>query len=241
MVFLCFSSKDRFTAVDSILYHLKQYGVKVWYDYHELTLGDDRHIGNFEKGLDQCDYAVVVLSPNMIDCKCGNDELDYIHKRYHQRNIHVFPLFYNITAAELPNKYKWMTELIYNEINDGTGTLSPCRQIVYKLISDITDNNDDITISDYLPTKCKYLDKMIESYLQIDDVNHNAKASILYSIYLLLEANGIITNDMCRHTANRIYQETKLNISYPHKELLILEQVVITALDAAKINNHHIF
>lgn len=108
-VFLCFSSGDRYTIVNSILYNLKQFGVPTWYDYHELTLGDDRIICNFANGLNICDYAVVILSPNMFDCKCGNDELDEIRKRYINNTIHIFPLFYNIKASELPTRYSWLT------------------------------------------------------------------------------------------------------------------------------------
>lgn len=46
-VFLCFSSADRYTIVDSVLYHLKRFHIPVWYDYHELTLGDNRISGKF--------------------------------------------------------------------------------------------------------------------------------------------------------------------------------------------------
>ena len=110
-IFLCFSSGDRYTAVNSILYNLKHYGVPVWYDYHELTLGDDRIVGNFNEGLNLCDYAVVILSPNMFECKCGNDELEEIQKRYINNTIHIFPLFYNVKANELPARYSWLTSL----------------------------------------------------------------------------------------------------------------------------------
>ena len=114
MVFLCFSSGDRFTITKSVLYHLKRFGINIWYDYHELTLGDNRIIGNFDLGLNKCDYAVVIISKNMFNCKCGNDELQVIKDRFKNKTIKVFPLFYNIDAYSLPNKYKWLTELIYN-------------------------------------------------------------------------------------------------------------------------------
>lgn len=42
MIFLCFSSGDRYSIVKSCLYHLKNYGYETWYDYHELILGDKK-------------------------------------------------------------------------------------------------------------------------------------------------------------------------------------------------------
>ena len=237
-VFLCFSSKDRFTVVNSVLYHLKRYGVPVWYDYHELTLGDNRIDGNFNNGLNMCNYAVVIISPNMYDCSCGNDELDVIHKRYIEHNIHVFPLFYNVKATELPEKYFWLTNLIYNEINDVSGSLASCRQIVYKIVSDMTTNHSKTSIKEYLSIEDNYIRKMLNVYNHIDDSNHNAKFSILYALYLYMKSIGVTVDKMCSDTAEIIFKETDLNIPYPHKELLIMEKIVTIMLDFDILNNH---
>lgn len=107
MVFLCFSSGDRETIVQSVLYHLKKYGVSVWYDYHELTLGDDRIHGNFTNGLDLCNYAVIIISPNMFDCNCGNDELNAI-KNVILKNQYIFSHYFII-----------LQHLIYHDDIDG--------------------------------------------------------------------------------------------------------------------------
>ena len=82
MIFLCFSSKDRYTIVESIMYHLKNYGLSVWYDYHKLILGDDRDYRNLIEGIEQNNYAIVLLTENVFDCVCANDELNVIHRQY---------------------------------------------------------------------------------------------------------------------------------------------------------------
>ena len=69
----------------------------------------------------------------MFQCKCGNDELDEIKKRYENHTIHIFPIFYEITVSDLPYQYSWLTDLIYNELNQSTGSLATCKQIVYKM------------------------------------------------------------------------------------------------------------
>lgn len=237
-VFLCFSSKDRFTVVDSVLYHLKRYGVSVWYDYHELTLGDNRIEGNFINGLNNCNYAVIIISPNMYDCICGNDELNEIHRRHLEKNIHIFPLFYNVTASELPSQYRWLTTLIYNEIDDASGTLFPCRQIVYKLICDMAHNTSKRNLMDYNNTGNQFINKMLSAYQLIDDSNHNAKFSILYALFLYLDTSGVFEDKLCRDVVERISQETDFNINYPHKELLIMEKIVTIMLDSAISDNH---
>ena len=37
-MFMCFSSGDRYTVAKSCLYHLKNFGINVWYDYVVLNL-----------------------------------------------------------------------------------------------------------------------------------------------------------------------------------------------------------
>lgn len=55
-MFICFSSADRYTVVKSCLYHLKNYGFTVWYDYHELILGDKKREKNFENAIKSNKY-----------------------------------------------------------------------------------------------------------------------------------------------------------------------------------------
>ena len=47
-IFLGFAAKDRYTVAESLLYHLENYGVPVWYDRHDLIIGDNRQKENFE-------------------------------------------------------------------------------------------------------------------------------------------------------------------------------------------------
>ena len=58
MIFLCFSSKDRYEIVESIYYHIKNIGIPVWYDRNEILMGDDRDYKNFVEGVDSCKYSI---------------------------------------------------------------------------------------------------------------------------------------------------------------------------------------
>ena len=66
MIFLCFSSGDRYTIVKSCLYHLKNYGLSVWYDYHELILGDMKREKNFIDAIQTSDYYIIIYSSNFL-------------------------------------------------------------------------------------------------------------------------------------------------------------------------------
>ena len=69
-IFLGFAAKDRYTVAESLLYHLENYGVPVWYDRHDLIIGDNRQKENFEKGIIESKYAIIIFSENTEDCFC---------------------------------------------------------------------------------------------------------------------------------------------------------------------------
>lgn len=83
MIFICFSHVERYIVAQSLSYHLKNYGYKIWYDYDELFIGDDGdyiyffHIqassnlhyffvasqySNFFKTCFLCDYILTFIS-----------------------------------------------------------------------------------------------------------------------------------------------------------------------------------
>lgn len=230
-IFLCFSSADRYTIVNSVLYHLKKFHIPVWYDYHELTLGDNRMIGNFELGLDLCSYAVVIISPSMFQCKCGNDELDEIHRRYQNNTIHIFPIFYEIKASDLPNQYKWLTDLIYNELNKTTGSLTACKQIVYQIVKDDLNTCKIKQLQKFKKTSDYYIYNALDTYLKTDEDNFNARFTILYMLYVYLVSKNINISEMYIGIMERLCQISQLNISFPHKEMLIAEDILTILLN----------
>lgn len=230
-VFLCFSSTDRYSIVNSVLYHLKRFHIPVWYDYHELTLGDNRITGNFELGLDLCNYAVVIISPSMFQCKCGNDELDEIKKRYQNHTIHIFPIFYEITASDLPYQYRWLTDLIYNELNQSTGSLATCKQIVYQIVKDKLNTCKIKQIQEFKNSSNYYISHAINIYLKTDEDNFSARFTILYMLYVYLNTLNINISDMHIGIMERLCQISQLNIAIPHKEILIAEGILIILLN----------
>ena len=116
MIFLCFSSGDRYSIVKSCLYHLKNYGYETWYDYHELILGDKKREKNFIKAIQTCDYFIIIYSNNLLNSPCAINEESLIFAETYKREITIFPLLYNLKFDELPYEIQNRIEnLIYNE------------------------------------------------------------------------------------------------------------------------------
>lgn len=238
MIFLCFSSQDRYSVVKSCLYHLKNYGYDTWYDYHELILGDKKHEKNFVKAIQSCEYFIIIYSNNFFNSPCAVNEETLIYDEAKKRNIVIFPLLYDIKFNELPLKVQGkIKNLIYNEITHETGCISSVNQMVIKILLDEMHYNEfDFTpsINSILIKKVDdiFLKSILSEYLNISKENFNARISILYCAYKYIETNNVL-DDIPIHysqTINYLVHYTKLNIPYNHKELIMAELIIINLI-----------
>ena len=239
MIFLCFSSHDRYSIVKSCLYHLKNYGYDTWYDYHELILGDKKREKNFVNAIQFCDYFIIIYSKNLLNSPCAVNEEALIYAEAAKRNITIFPLLYNITFNELSFEIQNKIEnLIYNEITDATGCIESVNQIVVKILLDEMGYNElDFTpsIDSFLLRRVDniFLKTILLEYLSISKENFNARISILYCVFKYIETNNVLENIPIHYsqTINYLSHYTKLNIPYNHKELIIVELIIINLIN----------
>ena len=238
MIFLCFSSGDRYSIVKSCLYHLKNYGYETWYDYHELILGDKKREKNFIKAIQTCDYFIIIYSNNLLNSPCAINEESLIFAETSKRDITIFPLLYNLKFVELPYEIQNRIEnLIYNEITDATGCIDAVNQIIVKsLLDEMGYNEFDLTPSiNYSltqKTNDAFLNSILLEYLNIAKENFNARISFLYCIYKYIETNNVLKYIPIHYSRTITYLShyTKLNIPYNHKELIIAELIIINLL-----------
>lgn len=226
MVFLCFSSKDRYDIAESVYYHLTNVGVPVWYDRKEILMGDDRNYKNFIEGVESCNYAIIILSPNSIASICANEEIDLIYKQYKQKKTYVFPVFYNINASGIPPKYGWMLKLVYKELNISNDSRSLCNHVTCKFLLDKIQNCKYKTIDELSDVFTGFVKSLLFSYLQIDGNNFNARISLLYAaIEYLKEQNNLPS--YCIKGTNYLFAETRLNLQMDLRDTLIFEYLFI--------------
>lgn len=230
MIFLCFSGKDRFTIVSSIRHHLKNYGLDVWYDYHQYILGDDK-VETYVRAIYSCQYAIVVFSPNTINSMGELEEIKIIKDRYDRKKIHVFPIFYNYDTDEIPNEHSWLCKLIYNKLGNGTRSLPTCNQIVCKILDDFIKENCYMGISDIKVNidQSSYIYSLINIYGQTASSNLNTRISILYCLILYVKRYVIVPN--ISKSAEYLFSAIKLNIKNDFKEILIMEKISIILLN----------
>ena len=233
-IFVCFAAEDRYRIVEPIVYHLKNYGVSLWYDRYALIMGDNRVEKNLIEGAQQCQYAVVIISDFTVCSPCAMEELSIIRKGYESGQTYVFPILYEISPVNLPESLLWLKEMIFKEVDKGSGTYEICNHIVCKITSDILRNytavniqsitdalSDSIPLSTYLILKC---------YQETDAQNLNSKVALLYSAYITIRVliktplDPMINMISC--IFERLFSETKLNIKVDYREIWLLENTI---------------
>lgn len=223
MIFLCFSSKDRYTIAESILYHLKNYGLDTWYDYHTLIIGNNKFDENIKNGIQKSKYAILIISPNFYNCECGNMELEVIKQLYDYNQIYIFPVLYNVTASELPKEYSWIKDIIYNELTIDAPSLPTCNQIVCEILKDeiITKNYIELRS---LKTSNNFIKKILDTYIDMDERNLNSKITLLYCLYTYIKNDNFNSLELsCSRILEQLFKYTKLSLDLSFKEMIIAE------------------
>lgn len=240
MLFFCFSSKDRHSIVESVLFHLTNYGLPVWYDRHKMLLGDERDYKNFDEGVKNCNYAIIILSQNTINSKCANEEIDLIFEKYKRQQMYIFPIFFNIKVSDLPERYIWMTKLVYKELTIGTDSRSACNHIICRFLLDELQKYKIKTINEYMKTyehnhTFSYITKLINSYCSVSDDNHNAQIALLYAgcLYIREHYNLMEIPHFYYKGTQRLFEETRLNLPIDLRETLIFERLFLLLFNAA--------
>lgn len=233
MIFIGYSSKDRYTIVESMVFHLKNYGFNVWYDFHDMYLSDARFETNFEHGIKDSKYVIFILSPNFFTSKCAVEELDYAQSLYEQGMINLFPILYMLESNQLPEQYNWIRKIIYNEINEHSGTLFVTNQIIEKLLYDQVKTTALRSMSEIAQFCLKndfcYLHKLAEAFINLDLSNYSARIAMLYSMYLYVDTQN--ENSNIDIIVRRIINFTLLNISLDHLSLSIFQLAIIIKLN----------
>lgn len=236
MIFIGYSSDDRYTVVESLVFHLKNYGFDVWYDFYDMFLGDNRYEENFKKGISGSQYVIFIISKNFFTSNCAKEELDYAQLLYEKGEIILFPLLYHMSANELPKEYNWIKKIIYNEIEDHSGTLFVANQIIERMLHDEVLNSKYRSFSEcvnYLRNSGKdYMYSLFDSYLHLDIQNYTARITLLYSAYLYIKSKRLVNDDSytCK-IVQRIYIFTGLNITLDHLSLSILSLAMLLILN----------
>lgn len=237
-LFVGFAAEDRYTIAEPIVYHLKNYGVNVWYDRQALLLGDDRRKKNLEEGAGASTYACIIISKYTEASICAMEELSIVKEKFLSGNVTVFPILYELLPADLPIELQWVKELIYKEVNRCSGTREICNHIACKISEDLLSNRPYKCVIDIISATSVHMpviSAILSSYQKIDFANLNARTTLLYAAYLTIVYSATLPNSseivLVQRIFERLFSETQLNLSIDYRDLWLLENALCILTD----------
>ena len=237
-LFICVSAKDRYVIAQPIVYHLKNYGINVWYDRYEMIMGDDRFKKNIEEGAGKSKYAIIILSHNTITSFCAREEIQTLKLRYFKGEVTVFPVLYELKPSDIPPVFAWIKKLIFKEADRSTGTLEICNHIVCKITCDMLNNCKYKNINEIIQSKLplpRSIRHLFENYIRVDNSNLNSKITLLYAIYIIItESNDPALRQICKVPCkifDRLFTENLLNLLIDYRELWLLENSICILIE----------
>ena len=100
-IFISYASENKISAAKPLAKSLLNRGFKVWYDEYSLFLGDSLK-KTIDRGLTQCDYAVIILSKAFFSKHWTQEELDGVVALESQRREKiVLPIMFEITYEDV--------------------------------------------------------------------------------------------------------------------------------------------
>ncbi len=230
LLFVGFSAKDRYTVAESIVYHLKSYGMNIWYDRHNLLLGDNRKIKNLEEGIKTSNYACIIISENTLSSPCAVEEFSIVKEQFLKKKMTVFPVLYELKPTDIPSEFQWVKELIFKEVDRHSGTREICNHIACKISTDLLSHQKFKKIEDIIeanPENLSAVVSILHSYQKIDYANLNSRISLLYAAYLTIIDSVVLSDipesNFIQKIFERLFCETALNLTVDYREIWLLE------------------
>lgn len=106
-VFLSHAGEDKAEFVDFLTKALEVRGLKVWYDSHEIKLGDDFR-QKMEQGLRQSRYGVVVLSPSFRKYWPEAELSAFFAQESILETKKILPVILSMTLEEVANSWPFL-------------------------------------------------------------------------------------------------------------------------------------
>lgn len=151
-VFISHASEDKNIIAKPLAEALRRAGIDIWYDEYVLEVGDSL-TRCIEKGLTECNYGIVILSPNFLNKEWTERELAGLFTKQKKDKKVILPILHNLSYQELAEKKPMLADLL------SISSDVPFPELVKKIIEVVSIN--DVDLKKIAPTNIKKLDQIL--------------------------------------------------------------------------------
>ena len=108
-LFISHASEDKEVLVRPLAEKLKQAGVDVWYDEYTIKLGDSLS-ASIDKGLIECKYGLIVLSPAFFQKRWTDYELKSLLSKEINQGKTIIPIWHNVDHQTVASRSLYLVD-----------------------------------------------------------------------------------------------------------------------------------
>lgn len=121
-LFICHASEDKAQVARPLAEALLQAGLEVWYDEYSLKLGDSLR-REIDRGLSQCDYGVVIISPSFFEKEWPQIELDGLFAKEIDGSKTILPVWHEVDRVGVTLHSPILADRYAAKTSDGLDTV----------------------------------------------------------------------------------------------------------------------
>lgn len=111
--FISHATENKIEYVDDLVEEIKSLGISVFYDSNTISWGDDLK-ERINKGLQTCELAVIVISPEYFGRKWTEYEIKTLLERQHkEQNKLILPLLYRVSKEDFISHYPTLKNIFF--------------------------------------------------------------------------------------------------------------------------------
>lgn len=151
-IFISFSGEAREDFAIKFLNFFNRYGLKCWYDQHELFLGDDLKNTITQDGINTADYCILIINKTYLGRKWPCEEAKKLYAKLEERkNFAIFPILLDIEKEDVKaSELSFLLSIKYQFLHTGEDISLIGLQILNRIFHDIVLKSKLKTINDAL-------------------------------------------------------------------------------------------
>lgn len=206
-IFISFSGAAREDYAIKFLNFFNKYGLKCWYDQHELFLGDNLKYTITQNGIKTADYCVLIINRTYLGRNWPCEEAKKLYENLKDRkDFAIFPILLDITKEDIKNsELSFLLNIKYQFLHTGEDITSIGLQILNRIFHDIALKNKFNTINDALQHfKRLTLSSSIDIYNALNVVNNFDNTNYKDRTIILTCLTNLFNNSPYTKTLNQI-------------------------------------
>lgn len=206
-IFISFSGTAREEFAIKFLNFYKQYGLKCWYDQHELFLGDELKQSIIQKGIETANYSILIINKTYLNRNWPCQEAIKLFEQLEiKKDSVIFPILLDITKEDVKNsQLNFLLNIKYQFLHTGESITYIALQILNRIFHDIAVQSKLKTIDDALGYfKRLTLSGNIDIYNALSIVNNFEETNYKDKTILLTCLTKLFGNIQYQKALNKI-------------------------------------